>query len=141
MKDSKETTNKPRLDHVGIAVKSLDAVNIYKVMGLEIEDLESVGSYGVRVAFLTVGDSSLELLEASTPDSPIAKFIEKRGEGLHHICFSVDDIDGHVERLKAEGYRLINETPARGAHGCRVVFLHPSAGNGVLIELCEKDEG
>ncbi|MNC89784.1 Glyoxalase-like domain protein [compost metagenome] len=89
----------------------------------------------MKTAFLSVGDSNLELLEPTSPDSPIAKFIEKRGEGIHHICLRVDDLEAHLERLKAAGYRLINEAPVPGAHGCRVAFLHPSAGNGVLIEL------
>lgn len=129
---------KPALDHIGIAVKSLDAAKIYEALGLTIEHVETVESQKVRTAFLSVGDSSLELLEPLSPDSPIAKFIEKRGEGIHHICLRVDDIEAHLERLKAAGYRLINEAPVPGAHGCRVAFLHPSAGNGVLIELSEE---
>jgi methylmalonyl-CoA/ethylmalonyl-CoA epimerase len=94
----------------------------------------------VKTAFLSVGDSKLELLEPTSPDSAVAKFIEKRGEGIHHICLRVDNIEEHLENLKARGYRLINEAPVPGAHGCRVAFLHPSAGNGVLIELSEKIE-
>jgi methylmalonyl-CoA/ethylmalonyl-CoA epimerase len=129
--------NKPRLDHIGIAVKSLDAANIYQALGLEIEHVETVDTQKVKTAFLSVGDANLELLEPTSPDSPIAKFIEKRGEGIHHICLRVDDIESHLERLKAQGYRLINEAPVPGAHGCRVAFLHPAAGNGVLIELSE----
>jgi methylmalonyl-CoA/ethylmalonyl-CoA epimerase len=128
---------KPTLDHIGIAVKSLDAARIYTDLGLTIEHVETVETQRVRTAFLSVGDSNLELLEPTSPDSPIAKFIEKRGEGIHHICLRVDDIEAHLERLKAAGYRLINEAPVPGAHGCRVAFLHPSAGNGVLIELSE----
>lgn len=131
---------KPTLDHIGIAVKSLEAAKIYKDMGLEVEHVETVEMQRVKTAFLSVGDSNLELLEPTSPDSPIAKFIEKRGEGIHHLCFRVDDIEAHLERLKAEGYRLINEAPVPGAHGCRVAFLHPAAGNGVLIELSEKVE-
>ncbi|MDQ3281065.1 MAG: methylmalonyl-CoA epimerase [Acidobacteriota bacterium] len=132
--------NKPRLDHIGIAVKSLDALNIYKALGLEVEHVETVETQRVNTAFLSVGDANLELLEPTSPDSPIAKFIEKRGEGIHHICLRVDNIEEHLERLKAQGYRLINEAPVPGAHGCRVAFLHPSAGNGVLIELSEKHD-
>jgi methylmalonyl-CoA/ethylmalonyl-CoA epimerase len=94
----------------------------------------------VKTAFLSAGDSNLELLEPTDADSPIARFIEKRGEGIHHICLRVDNIEAHLERLKAQGFRLINEAPVPGAHGCRVAFLHPAAGNGVLIELSEKDE-
>jgi methylmalonyl-CoA/ethylmalonyl-CoA epimerase len=129
--------NKPVLDHIGIAVKSLDAAKIYEALGLEIEHVEVVETQGVKTAFLSAGDSNLELLEPTGPDSTVAKFIEKRGEGLHHLCFRVDDIDAHLARLKAQGYRLINETAVPGAHGCRVAFLHPAAGNGVLIELSE----
>jgi len=127
-----------KLDHIGIAVRSLDAVKIYEALGLKVEHTEVVASQGVKTAFLAVGDSNLELLEPTGPDSAIAKFIEKRGEGIHHICLRVDDIEAHLARLKAEGYRLINEHPVPGAHGCRVAFLHPAAGNGVLIELSEK---
>jgi methylmalonyl-CoA/ethylmalonyl-CoA epimerase len=126
-----------RLDHIGIAVRSLDVAKIYQTLGLEVQHTETVETQRVNTAFLSVGDSNLELLEPTSPDSPIAKFIEKRGEGIHHICFRVDDIEEHLERLKAEGYRLINEAPVPGAHGCRVAFLHPAAGNGVLIELSE----
>jgi methylmalonyl-CoA/ethylmalonyl-CoA epimerase len=129
---------KPTLDHIGIAVKSLDAARVYEALGLTIDHVETVETQKVRTAFLSVGDSSLELLEPTGPDSPIAKFIEKRGEGIHHICLRVDDLEAHLERLKSEGYRLINEAPVPGAHGCRVAFLHPAAGNGVLIELSEK---
>lgn len=129
---------KPKLDHIGIAVKSIEATAIYQAMGLEIEHVEVVETQGVKTAFLSVGDSNLELLEPTGPASSVAKFIEKRGEGIHHLCFRVDDIEAHLERLKAAGYRLINEHPVPGAHGCRVAFLHPSAGNGVLIELSEK---
>ena len=128
---------KPTLDHIGIAVRSLDAAKIYEALGLEIEHVEVVETQKVKTAFLSVGDSTLELLEPTGPDSTIAKFIEKRGEGIHHICLRVDDIEAHLARLKEQGYRLINESPVPGAHGCRVAFLHPAAGNGVLIELSE----
>lgn len=131
---------KPKLDHIGIAVRSLDAAKIYETLGLTIEHTETVASQGVNTAFLAVGDSHLELLEPTGPDSPIAKFIDKRGEGIHHICLRVDHIEEHLARLKEAGYRLINEAPVPGAHGCRVAFLHPAAGNGVLIELSEKIE-
>ena len=129
-----------RLDHIGIAVRSLEAAKIYQTLGLEVQHTETVETQKVKTAFLSVGDSNLELLEPTSPDSPIAKFIEKRGEGIHHICLRVDNIEEHLERLKSEGYRLINEAPVPGAHGCRVAFLHPAAGNGVLIELSEKAE-
>jgi methylmalonyl-CoA epimerase len=128
----------PRLDHIGIAVKSLDAAKIYEALGLTIEHVETVETQGVRTAFLAAGDAMIELLEPLGPQSIIAKFIEKRGEGIHHICFRVDDIEAQLARLQQQGYRLINESPVPGAHGCRVAFLHPAAGNGVLIELSEK---
>ena len=129
-----------KLDHIGIAVKSIDAAKaIYLDLGLTIAHVESVETQKVRTAFLSVGDANLELLEPSSPDSTIAKYIEKRGEGIHHICFRVDDIEAHLAHLKERGYRLINEAPVPGAHGCRVAFLHPAAGNGVLIELVEKE--
>ena len=131
---------KPTLDHIGIAVRSLASAKIYEDLGLTIEHVETVETQRVKTAFLSVGDSNLELLEPTSPDSPIAKFIEKRGEGIHHICLRVDDLEAHLERLKASGYRLINEAPVPGAHGCRVAFLHPAAGNGVLIELSEKHD-
>jgi methylmalonyl-CoA/ethylmalonyl-CoA epimerase len=130
--------SKPTLDHIGLAVRSLDAAKIYQSLGLTIDHVETVETQKVRTAFLSVGDSNLELLEPTSDDSPVAKFIEKRGEGIHHICFRVDDLDSYLARLKAEGYRLINEAPVPGAHGCRVAFLHPASGNGVLIELSEK---
>ena len=132
--------NKPTLDHIGIAVRSLDAAKIYEALGLTVEHTEVVETQKVKTAFLSVGDANLELLEPTGPDSTIAKFIEKRGEGIHHICLRVDDLEAHLARLKEAGYRLINEAPVPGAHGCRVAFLHPSAGNGVLIELAEKKE-
>jgi methylmalonyl-CoA/ethylmalonyl-CoA epimerase len=128
---------KPTLDHIGIAVKSLDAARIYEALGLTIEHVEVVETQKVKTAFLSVGDSNLELLEPTDESSTIAKFIEKRGEGIHHICLRVDDLDAHLARLKEQGFRLINESGVPGAHGCRVAFLHPAAGNGVLIELSE----
>ena len=130
---------KTTLDHIGIAVKSIDAARVYLALGLTVDHVEVVETQGVRTAFLSVGDSNLELLEPTGPDSTVAKFIEKRGEGIHHICFRVDDIETSLAELQAKGFRLINEAPVPGAHGCRVAFLHPSAGNGVLIELSEKE--
>ena len=129
---------KPTLDHIGIAVRSIDATRIYEALGLSVDHVEVVETQGVRTAFLSVGDSNLELLEPTGPDSTVAKFIEKRGEGIHHICLRVDDLEEHLARLKQQGFRLINEAPVPGAHGCRVAFLHPAAGNGVLIELSEE---
>ena len=129
-----------KIDHIGIAVKSLASTKIYEALGLTVDDVEGVQSQGVKTAFLSVGESNLELLEPLSPDSPIAKFIARRGEGIHHICFRVTNLQEHLDRLKQQGYRLINESPVPGAHGSRVAFLHPSAGNGVLIELSETDD-
>ncbi len=131
--------SKPRLDHIGIAVSSIEEATIWRDLGLEVDHIETVETQKVKTAFLSIGDSNIELLEPTSSDSPIAKFIEKKGEGIHHICLRVDDIEEHLERLKEKGYRLVNESPVPGAHGCRVAFLHPSAGHGVLIELSEKD--
>lgn len=131
---------KPVLDHIGIAVRSIADARIYQALGLRTSHAETVESQGVKTAFLRVGDSNLELLEPLSPQSTIAKFIEKHGEGIHHICLRVDNLEEHLSRLQAEGFRLINEHPVPGAHGCRVAFLHPSAGHGVLIELSEKIE-
>jgi methylmalonyl-CoA/ethylmalonyl-CoA epimerase len=130
--------DKPQLDHIGIAVRSLDATKIYAALGLTVDHVEDVATQGVKTAFLSVGDSNIELLEPLSADSTVAKFIEKRGEGIHHICFRVTNLEEHLARLKSQGFRLINEAPVPGAHGCRVAFLHPAAGNGVLIELSEK---
>ena len=127
-----------KLDHIGIAVKSVDAAKVYEALGLKVDHVEDVATQGVKTAFINVGDANLELLEPLSPNSPVAKFIEKRGEGIHHICFRVTDIESHLARLQKQGFRLINEAPVPGAHGCRVAFLHPAAGNGVLIELSEK---
>lgn len=131
--------SKPKLDHIGIAVRSIEAAEIYAALGLEIDHVETVETQKVKTAFIPVGDSNLELLEPTDSDSPVARFIEKRGEGIHHICLRVDDIDAHLATLKEKGFRLINESAVPGAHGCRVAFLHPSAGNGVLIELSEQE--
>ena len=130
--------DKPQLDHIGIAVRSLDATKIYAALGLTIDHVEDVPTQGVKTAFLSVGDANIELLQPLSADSTVAKFIEKRGEGIHHICFRVTNLEEHLARLKEQGFRLINEAPVPGAHGCRVAFLHPAAGNGVLIELSEK---
>lgn len=131
---------KPRLDHIGIALRSLESAKIYELLGLTVDHVETVETQKVRTAFLSVGDSNLELLEPTDPSSAVAKYIDKRGEGIHHLCFRVNNIEEHLERLRAAGYRLVNEAPVPGAHGCRVAFLHPSAGNGVLIELSEAIE-
>lgn len=129
---------KVRLDHIGIAVSSIEHATIWRDLGLDVGHVETVETQKVKTAFLSVGESNIELLEPTSEDSPIAKFIAGRGEGIHHICLRVDDIEAHLGRLKELGYRLVNDAPVPGAHGCRVAFLHPSAGHGVLIELSEK---
>jgi methylmalonyl-CoA/ethylmalonyl-CoA epimerase len=134
------SSRKPRLDHIGIAVRSIEEAGVYQALGLTIDHIETVDTQKVKTAFLSVGDSNLELLEPTDPASPIARFIEKRGEGIHHICLRVDDIEAELAKLQERGYRLVNPAPVPGAHGCRVAFLHPSAGRGVLIELSEKNE-
>jgi methylmalonyl-CoA/ethylmalonyl-CoA epimerase len=127
-----------RLDHIGIAVSSIDdALGIYRALGLSESKREEVTSQGVITAFLPLGDTKLELLQPIGPDSPIAKFLAKRGPGVHHLCFEVNDLDGAVNDLKSRGFRMVNEVPVPGADGKRVAFLHPSAGRGVLIELSE----
>ena len=128
---------KAHLDHVGIAVSSLhDAVSFYcGKLGLEIEPPEEIASQRVRAHFVPAGSGTLELLEPTAADSPIAVFLEKRGPGLHHVALRVDDIVAALAELKSRGVRLIDETPRPGAHGSLVAFIHPSAANGVLVEL------
>ena len=135
-----DRNHRPRLDHIGIAVRSLESARIYEALGLTIDHVETVETQKVKTAFISVGDSNIELLEPTSGDSTVAKFIEKRGEGIHHICLRVDDIERELADLQAKGFRLINPAPVPGAHGCKVAFLHPSAGSGVLIELSQKDE-
>ena len=129
-----------RVAHIGIAVRDLEeALRLYhETLGLPLHGRESVASDGVNVAFLPVGDTELELLEATDPASPVARFIEKRGEGIHHIALEVDDVTKTLKNLRDHGYRLIDEEPRTGAGGVRVAFVHPRSTSGVLIELCEK---
>jgi len=129
-----------KLAHVGIAVKSIAAsVPLFeKLFPQERVEVEEVADQGVRVAFLHAGPCKLELTEATRPESPIAKFIEKRGEGVHHLSFEVPDVQAELDRLRAAGFRLIDERPRKGAGGTLIAFLHPSSTNGVLIELSQK---
>lgn len=128
-----------KIEHLGIAVKSLSDSNLIfeKLLGTPQYKTEEVASEGVLTSFFKIGDSKIELLEATKPDSPIAKFIEKRGEGIHHIAFEVADIRMEIKRMQAEGFTLLNEEPKRGADNKLVCFLHPKGTNGVLIELCQ----
>ncbi len=127
-----------KIDHIGIAVVSIDdALAVYRALGLEEKHREEVPAQKVVTAFLPAGEGRIELLEPTSEDSPVAKFLKKRGPGIHHICFAVRDIDATVTDLQQRGFRLIHSRPAPGADGKRIVFLHPDAGNGVLIELSE----
>lgn len=129
-----------KIEHIGIAVKSLESSNelFAKLFGESHYKVEKVESEGVNTSFFQVGPNKIELLEASGPDSPIAKFLEKRGEGIHHIAFDVEDINAEIARLKEEEFIVLNETPKRGADNKLVCFLHPKTTNGVLIELCQE---
>jgi len=129
-----------KIEHIGIAVKNLTEANqVYeKLLGVAPYKIESVESEGVSTSFFRTGESKIELLEASHPESPIAKFIEKKGEGIHHIAFAVKDIEQEIERLQKEGFEIINEEPKIGADKQRICFLHPKSSHGVLIELCQK---
>jgi methylmalonyl-CoA/ethylmalonyl-CoA epimerase len=131
-----------RIDHVGVAVRSIDqALAIYQALGLEEVHREEISTQRVVAAFLPVGDSRIELLEPTASDSPVAKFLAKRGPGVHHICFAVNDLEAALRDLEMRGFRLLNAGPVPGAEGRRVVFLHPDAGNGLLIELSESGGG
>lgn len=129
-----------KIEHIGIAVKSLEASNALfeKLLGVPKYKEEAVESEGVKTSFFMNGPNKIELLEATRPDSPIAKFIEKKGEGIHHIAFDVEDIVSEIARLKKEGFVIINETPKKGADNKLVAFLHPKGTNGVLVELCQE---
>lgn len=127
-----------KIDHLGIAVKNLDEViaTYEKILGLKCEHVEVVESQKVKTAFFTVGESHLEFLEATSPDSTIAKFIEKNGEGIHHVAYGTDDIQGQLKHASQAGCRLLHETPFVGAGNKWVAFLHPKSTHGVLTEFC-----
>jgi len=129
-----------KIEHIGIAVKNIQDANILfeKLLGVASYKSEEVISEGVLTSFFQTGESKIELLMATNPESPIAKFLEKKGEGIHHIAFDVEDIYSEMERLKKEGFVLINEVPKKGADNKLVVFLHPKNTNGVLVELCQE---
>lgn len=132
-----------KIDHIGIAVKSLaDLVPVYEnVLGLHLHGYEIVEEQKVKVAKIHGGPDCIELLEPTSPDSPIAKFLDKRGPGIHHICLEVTDIEATLKRFADAGLELIDKTPRRGAGGCRIAFVHPKSTGGVLIELSEKTNG
>jgi len=129
-----------KIEHIGIAVKNMQDANILfeKLLGVPSYKEEAVESEGVLTSFFQTGTNKIELLMATNSESPIAKFLEKKGEGIHHIAFDVEDIHAEINRLKSEGFVLINEVPKKGADNKLVVFLHPKNTNGVLVELCQE---
>ena len=130
-----------RIDHIGIAVSSIaEARGFYEALGLAVTQIEEVPQEGVRVAMIPVGESRIELLEATTESSPIRRFLERRGPGIHHICLATDAIEEDTERLRAAGAELLRPEPSRGAGGCWVQFVHPKSAGGVLVELSEEDD-
>ena len=130
-----------KIEHIGIAVADLKKSNelFQRLLGNAPYKSESVASEGVETSFFQVGDTKIELLQANTAESPIAKFISKKSEGIHHIAFDVENIYAEMDRLKAAGFEILNEVPKKGADGKIVVFLHPKSTNGVLVELCQED--
>jgi methylmalonyl-CoA epimerase len=129
-----------KIDHLGIAVRSIeDSLRFYaEALGLEVKATEAVEDQGVEVAMLPVGEARIELLEPVSDDSPVGRFIARRGEGLHHICYEVEDLAAKLEHLRSRGVRVLDGYPRRGAEGKLVAFLHPASANGVLVELVEK---
>ncbi|MCI0525343.1 MAG: methylmalonyl-CoA epimerase [Acidobacteria bacterium] len=135
--------SEPKIQHLGVAVGSIDeALGFWRdALGLELTDVEVVEDQGVRVAMLPIGESRIELLEATGDETPVGKFIAKRGPGIHHLCLEVNDINAKLAELKTQGVRLIDEQPRTGAGGALVAFVHPSSTGGVLIELTQKGSG
>ena len=128
-----------KIDHIGIAVKSLaESSKLYELLGINLTGTEEVAEQKVKVAVFPVGDSEVELLESTVPDGPIARYIEKNGEGLQHIALRVDDLEAALAELKAKGVRLIDEKPRYGAGGAKIAFVHPKSFGGILLELSEK---
>ena len=128
-----------RVDHIGIAVKSIaESLKVYEAMGLKSVGVEEVAEQKVRVSFFPVGDSEIELLESTSPDGPIAKYIEKNGEGIQHVALRVDDLEAALAELKSRGVRLIDEKPRYGAGGAKIAFVHPKSTGGILLELSER---
>ncbi len=129
-----------RVEHIGIAVKELAKANdlFHQLFGQAHYKVEEVASENVSTSFFQLGETKIELLEATAPDSAIAKFVEKKGEGIHHIAFEVDDILSEMQRLREKGFILLNETPKKGADNKLICFLHPKSTNGILVELCQE---
>ncbi|HOT47829.1 MAG TPA: methylmalonyl-CoA epimerase [Syntrophales bacterium] len=129
-----------RLDHIGIAVKSIaESLKVYEAMGLKSVGVEEVAEQKVRVAFLPIGETEIELLESTAPDGPVAKYIEKNGEGIQHLALRVDNLEAALAEMKAKGVRLIDEKPRYGAGGAKIAFVHPRSTGGVLLELSERE--
>jgi methylmalonyl-CoA/ethylmalonyl-CoA epimerase len=128
------------IDHIGIAVKTIEQAGKFytDVLGLKVQDIETVADQKVNVAFIPITDSEVELLESTQPDGPVAKYIDARGEGVQHIAFRVENIDEALAELKAKGVRLIDQEPRKGAGGAKIAFIHPKETNGVLVEICER---
>ncbi len=128
-----------KVEHIGVAVKNLEQSNLLfeQLLGKSYYKIEEVAKKEVKTGFFENGDSKIELLEATNPESPIARFIEKKGEGIHHIAFEVENIHQEMDRLRQEGFQLLNEKPKRGADNKLVCFIHPKSANGVLVELCQ----
>ena len=131
-----------RIDHLGVAVRSIEEGRaVYEAMGLRVAAIEEVPEEGVRVALIPCGESNIELLEPTSPDSPIAKFLEKRGPGIHHVCLATDDVRSDDAKLRESGYQVLRPEPTRGAGGCWVQFVHPKSTGGVLLELSQSPDG
>jgi len=132
--------NITHIEHIGIAVKNLDeSIKFYeKILGLKCYAVEEVTDQKVKTAFFQIGQTKIELLESTDPEGPIGKFIEKRGEGIHHIAYAAKELESSMEELKSKGIKLIDDKPRPGAEGLNIAFLHPKSTNGVLTELCEK---
>lgn len=129
-----------RVDHIGIAVKSIaESLKVYEAMGLKSVGVEEVAEQKVRVAFIPIGETEIELLESTAPDGPVAKYIEKNGEGIQHLALRVDNLEAALAEMKAKGVRLIDEKPRYGAGGAKIAFVHPRSTGGVLLELSERD--
>ena len=128
-----------KINHIGIAVQSLDAtIPFYRdALGMPFQGIEEVAEQKVKVAMLGIGEAKIELLEPTSPDSPIAKFLEKNGQGIHHIAYEVTDIVAAIAHMQQQGARMIDELPRHGAHGSQIAFVHPKSSNGVLTELCQ----
>ncbi len=131
-----------KIDHIGIAVKSIEeSLKLYEeTLGMELAGTEVVEEQKVRTAFLPIGDTEIELLESTEPDGPIGRYIEKRGEGVQHIAYKVDNVEEAIKEMMDKGIRMIDEKPRYGAGGAKIAFCHPKSTNGVLIELCEREK-